>query len=175
MTPHRFNELRLTALLLTVWLPAGALALPEDAAQEVVSDYSDIELFPDQGLIVFLGASDKPACITQGSLVICGNEIRLERMDDGSLKKVTTTGSPARFQQQPAADKDVVHASGLTLVFDYAAQLVTINGNAEFTQDGIVLTHQHFEYNLETGNASADGGTTGQPGRMIIPPPANAN
>jgi lipopolysaccharide export system protein LptA len=169
----RFAELSLATILLSMLLPAAVSALPEDSEQEIVSDYSSIDLFPEQGLVVFKGAADEPACITQGSLRICGDEIRLERTSDGSLKKVTASGTPARFQQQPAADQELVHASGLTLVFDATAQLVTIDENAELSQAGTVLTHQHIEYDLNTGNASA-GGESGQ-GRMVIPPPQRGN
>lgn len=175
MTLPRFPELRLTALLLTVLLPAGASALPDDAAQEIVADYSTIELFLDQGLVVYHGDTAKPARITQGSLVIDGNEIRLERSEAGSLKKVTATGSPARFQQQPATDQAVVHASGLTLVFDNDARMLTLDEKAEFSQAGNVLTHQHIEYNLDTRSAAASGSSDAEQGRMVIPPAANGN
>ncbi len=175
MNLHHAPDLRRTLFFLVAGLlPVCAFALPEDAQQEISADYSSIDVFMDQGLFVYTGSAEKPTCITQGTLKICGAEIRLERAEDGSLRKVTATGSPARFQQQPAADQELVHASGQTLVFDNVAQLVTADEDAEFSQAGNVLTHQHIEYNIATRRYSASG-TTDEPGHMIIPPRATGN
>jgi lipopolysaccharide export system protein LptA len=170
----RFPELKPAALLLTALLPAFAFGLPDDAEQQIVVDSLYNELLFDQGLFIYRGTADKPARITQGSLEISGTEIRLEKETDGSLRKVTVTGTPARFQQQPAVDQDIVHASGLTIVFDNAAQLLTIDESAELSQAGNVLTHQHIEYNLETRSASSSGSAETQ-GRMTFPAPVNGN
>lgn len=163
----------LTLLLLGAALaPIGARALPEDAEQEIEVDSESAELFLDEGLIVYSGSESEPACITQGTLKICGIEIRLERApgDEGGLQKVTATGMPATFQQQPAADQELAHAQGRTLVFDNVARLVTADGDARFSQAGMVLTHQHIEYNLDTRDASAS--SSGARGQMRLPPNA---
>ncbi len=175
MTPHRFLDLRPAALLLAVLLPICATALPEDAAQEIVVDAASTELFLDQGLVVYKGTAENPARITQGSLVISGSEIRLERADDGSLEKITATGIPARFEQQPAVDQGVVQASGETLVFDNSARLLTLDVSAEFSQTGNVLTGHHIDYNLDTRRASATSRSAEEQTRMVIPPPQNGN
>ena len=102
---QRIPELRRLALAFAAAaLPAWSNALPEDDAQEIVSnDYASIELALDEGELVQIAHADRPTCITQGSRVICGAEIRLLRAEDGSLRKVTATGTPARFEQKPAA------------------------------------------------------------------------
>lgn len=179
MILHRIPDLRrhMFALALAA-LPACAIALPEDDAQDIVSeDYASLEYSLDQGEIIQKGRPDMPTCIAQGSRVICGDEIRLERSEDGSLNKVTATGTPARFEQKPAADQEIVHFSGLTLVFDNAERLLTIDGDAQFSQGGNALTQvQHIEYHLDTRRLNADGGDSGEGGRMVVtPPPANSN
>jgi lipopolysaccharide export system protein LptA len=160
--------------MLASLLPSCALALPEDANQEVTADYTSLDLFIDQGLFVYTGSPDQPTCINQGTLQICGAEIRVEQTEDGGLKKVTATGSPARYQQQPTVDQELVHLSGETLVFDNLAQLLTADENAEFSQAGNVLTHQHIEYNITTGHAAANG-STGERGSMVLPPAVPGN
>jgi lipopolysaccharide export system protein LptA len=174
MNLHHAPDMRRTTLVLlaSLLLPACAFALPEDASKKVDVDFTNIDLFLDQGLVVYTGSTDKPACATQGSVRICGTEIRLENAEDGSLKKVTATGSPARFQQQPAADQELVHASGETLVYDNVAQLVTADENAEFSQAGYALSHQHIEYDISTRRASSSG--DGQ-GRMTVTPAESGN
>jgi lipopolysaccharide export system protein LptA len=184
MTLPRFLELKPAArlfvaqlfasLLPATLLPALAFGLPDDAEQLIVVDSLYNELLFDQGLFVYRGTAEQPARITQGSLEISGIEIRLEKASDGSLRKVTVTGTPARFQQQPAADQEIVHASGLTIVFDNGAQLLTLDESAELSQAGNVLTHQHIEYNLETRSASSSGSNEAQ-GRMTFPAPVNSN
>jgi lipopolysaccharide export system protein LptA len=170
MTPQRSPDLHraLFVTLAALLLPVCASALPEDAEQKIDVAYDTTELFLDEGLVVYTGSAGKPACINQGTLQICGNEIRLERAEDGSLNRVTATGMPARYQQQPAADKELVHASGNTLIFDNVAQLVTADGAAEFSQAGNVITSQHIEYDLKGRVARAAKSTNGEQGTMTI-------
>jgi lipopolysaccharide transport protein LptA len=143
--------------------------------QEVLSDFEFIELFPNEGLTILKGAADKPACIDQGTMRICGNEIRLEQADDGSLKKVTATGAPVRFQQQVEADQELSYLSGQVLVFDNTGQLLTVDGDAEFSQAGNVLTHDHIEYDLESGRVSANSSNDGERGQMMVSPQPNTS
>jgi lipopolysaccharide export system protein LptA len=174
MSLHRNPELRRPLLaLVVILLPAWAQALPEDDAQRVESEnFASIEGSLDQGVLIQKGHPGMPTCITQGSRVICGDEIRIERAD-GSLKKVTATGTPATFQQQPEVNKGIVHFSGLTLVFDNEARLVTLDGDAKFSQDGNELAHHHIEYHLDTRIWKANQGDTEEQGHMqFTPPPA---
>jgi lipopolysaccharide export system protein LptA len=168
MTPLRAPELYRALLATCVALmPVGAYALPEDAEQPIDVDADRTEMFLNEGLIVYTGAQNAPACITQGTLKICGGEIRLRRADNGDLEEVTATGTPARFQQQPAADQELMQASGAKLVFDNVAQLITADGDAEFSQSGNVINHQHIEYDIEARHASASG-ADGERGTMRL-------
>src|SRR5690606_17978052 len=104
MIPYRIPEFRglLLALVLAA-LPASGFALPEDDTQSIETlDYASIDYAVDEGVVIQKAHPGKPTCITQGTRVICGDEIRIEHANDGSLNKVTATGTPARFQQQPA-------------------------------------------------------------------------
>lgn len=172
MNLRRAPEFVLTLSFAAMLASPAAIALPEDAQQEIEVDSEGAELFLDEGLIIYTGSATEPACITQGTLKICGAEIRLERAagDEGGLQKVTATGTPATFQQQPAADQQLAHAQGRTLVFDNVARLVTADGDARFSQAGTVMTHQHIEYNLDTRHASAS--SSGAMGQMRLPPGA---
>jgi lipopolysaccharide export system protein LptA len=158
------------ALVMAALLPVSAAALPDDDEKEMLFDFSHMDMFPEQGLMVFKGADDKPSCIDQGTMRICGNEIRVERADDGTLLKVTATGTPVRFQQQPEADEELAHLSGQTLVFDNVERLLTADGNAEFSQAGTVLTSDHIEYDLDSGDVEANRGAGGGQGQLIVPP-----
>jgi lipopolysaccharide export system protein LptA len=178
---HRFPD-KLLGLIQHLALPALALlacahtqALPEDATQDILVAAASSELFLDQGLVIYRGGDDSPATITQGSLVIAGSEIRIEQGKDGALRKITASGSPARYQQQPAVDQEVVHASGLTLVYDNSAQLLTVDAEAELLQAGTTLSGHRIEYDMQARRASATSSASGNDVKMTIPAPPASN
>ena len=151
----------------------NVLALADDARQQIVVEANSSEFFPDQGLFIHHGSDVKPARITQGSLQISGAEIRIERNADGTLKMITTSGSPARFQQQPAIDEAIIHASGKTLVFDNNTQLLTIETEAEFIQQGYTIRGHRIDYDLVKRSASATSLSPEDQLIMTIPPTEN--
>jgi len=157
-----------TLAVMLLLAPVTSLALPDDAQQPILTESSSTEMFLDRGYFVYRGTAESPARITQGSMEISGEQITVERID-GVLKKVTATGNPAQFQQQPDATKALIHASGNTLVFDNTARLITADENAEFHQDGSSVSGFHIEYNLETRSASATGRNADDRARMLIP------
>jgi lipopolysaccharide export system protein LptA len=164
--------------LLRIWLcqaallAPGAFALPEDAQQTLTIQADSSEMFLDRGYFVYRGKPDQYATITQGSMAISGLEIIVERLD-GAIAKVTATGAPARFQQQPELNQAVVYASGNTLVFDNVAQLFTADENAEFIQGGDKFNGYHIEYDLSTRSINATG-HDGQPVNVFIAPRTDA-
>jgi lipopolysaccharide export system protein LptA len=176
MTKHRYPERQTlpgvfmahVALLAATALPLAALALPEDATQEIVIEAGSSELYLDRGLLIYRGSAGTPARITQGTMVITGEEIRIERDGERSLKKVTATGKPARFQQQPALDQEVLHVSGETLSFDNVEQTLSVDVQAEFTQADTTLTGHHIDYDLESRSAATTGRSPEEQVRMTI-------
>lgn len=155
------NILRFAAMTL-VAASNVSFSLPEDQNQQidVVAASSEINL--NDGLYIYRGT---PAQITQGSMQITGTEIRIES-PGGVLKRVTATGAPARFQQQPEVDQAVIHASGHTLDYDNSKRMMNVDGEAEFNQNGTVINANHIDYNLDTREAKA----SGEGVRMSIPP-----
>jgi lipopolysaccharide export system protein LptA len=149
-----------------MFFSCSVLALPEDQNQQIDIEASSSEINLDQGQYIYRGTETNPAHITQGSMEIFGTEIRIE-YSDGVLKRVTASGTPARFQQQPAVDQEMIHASGHTLDYDNAKRMLNIDGEAEFNQAGNVLSGHHIDYNLDTRNANASS-IDGQPVRMEI-------
>jgi len=145
-------------------------ALPEDASQPIVVEAGSSELYLGEGLIIHRGSADNPARITQGSIMIEGTEIRIERGSDGTLRQLTATGTPARFQQQPEADQELVYANGLTLSFDNTTQILKLVEEAEFIQAGNTLSGQLIEYDVNARRANASSSSTEDPVRMFIPP-----
>ena len=153
-------------------LPCLAFALPEDKDQEVVVIASlGGEVSLDEGITIFRGTEAEPAVITQGTMEITGLEITIEA-DGGDLSKIsriTAAGKPASFQQQPKLDQAIVYASGETIVYDDMAQLITINGSAELSQDRNILTGHLIEYEIDTKKARAESAENNRVNMSITP------
>lgn len=141
-----FNSLN---SLLLVCLPVVVTALPEDADQPIDVRYDNSELLLDEGIQILYGTSETPAQVTQGTLKISGQEITIERTD-GVVKKVTVLGSPARFQQQPALDQEIVIAEGNTILLDNDAQHLSVDGQAKFSQGSDRWSSCHIDYFIES-------------------------
>lgn len=168
---------RLCCTLVCLTVCRTVPALPEDAGQPIVVEAGSSELYLDEGLIIHRGSTDSPARIVQGSMRIEGTEIRIVRGDDGSLRQVTATGTPARFQQQPAADQELVYASGLTLDFNNNTRVLTLSEQAEFIQAGNTLNGHTIEYDMSSrrANATSSDDAGNQVQMVITPDPAAGN
>ena len=153
-------------------LAAVAQALPEDANQPILTESHSSEVDLDLGLITYYGTEEEPVRISQGSMLITGSEIKIQR-ENGVLRNVVATGMPAHFQQQLEAGQPLLHASGLTLTFDNGAQTRTIEQNAQISQEGeggYSMSSHRFDYDLRARRASATRSPDGEPVRMLIPP-----
>ncbi len=130
-------------------------ALPEDADQEIFVDADSSEVYLNEGRVVYRGLPDNPAVITQGTLKIMGLEITIER-SEGEIRRISATGEPSHFEQQPALDQGIVYANGRSIIFDNDAQLLTVQEGARFTQDGNTMSGHYIEYNIATRVARAE-------------------
>jgi lipopolysaccharide export system protein LptA len=161
--------LTLACTCLAVFLPAASQALPEDAGQPILGTYDNSLLLLDEGKQVFYGAAGTPAEITQGTLKISGQEIVIERID-GEVKKVSVTGSPALYQQQPAIDQALVTAEGQTIILDYDTQHMSAVGNVRFIQGNDQWTGCQIDYYLESRQLSTPRCADGSQARAILSP-----
>lgn len=158
------------ALCLAACLAAAtACALPEDADQPIRGTYDNSELLLDEGKQVYYGIPGKPAELSQGTLNITGQEITVERAG-GEVKRVTVTGTPAHYSQQPSADQAVVTAEGLTIVLDYDSQHLALDGQVRFTQASDQLTGCHIDYYIETRRLTTSPCEDGEQSQFIIAP-----
>jgi lipopolysaccharide export system protein LptA len=160
----------LPASLLVVLTANVAFGLPEDADQPIEVSSDRTELLLEEGLSILHGTAQEPTCITQGTMQICGLEIRIKREGD-MVTLVTTTGEPAHFQQQLEAGEEPLQAIGRTLVFDNSQQLLSVETDAELIHGGIRSSAHRFEYDLQARRLIATRSPDGEPARMVIPPP----
>ena len=150
---------RLFGLLFTTTLSLFTTytwSLPNDLNQDMVTSCpAQSESFLDQGLEICRGTIDEPAEINQGSLKLSGLEFRIER-EQGFIRMISATGSPASFQQQPEIDQAIVYANGSNIIFNNETQILVIQGNASFSQEGTLdTTADSIEYDIANRNLYA--------------------
>jgi len=162
------NKLLNSLLLPSLLISNISLALPGDLEQDMITTCpARSESFLDQGLEICRGTSDEPAQISQGSLKLSGLEFRIER-EQGFIRMITATGSPATFQQQPELDQAIAYASGATIIFNNETQVIIIQGDATFSQEGTIdTTAERIEYDI--ANRKLDATQM----NMVIPATAN--
>jgi len=162
------NKLLNSLLLPSLLISNISLALPGDIEQDMITTCpARSESFLDQGLEICRGTSDEPAQISQGSLKLSGLEFRIER-EQGFIRMITATGSPATFQQQPELDQAIAYASGATIIFNNETQVIIIQGDAAFSQEGTIdTTAERIEYDI--ANRKLDATQM----NMVIPATAN--
>jgi len=162
------NKLLNSLLLPSLLISNISLALPGDLEQDMITTCpARSESFLDQGLEICRGTSDDPAQISQGSLKLSGLEFRIER-EQGFIRMITATGSPATFQQQPELDQAIAYASGATIIFNNETQVIIIQGDAAFSQEGTIdTTAERIEYDI--ANRKLDATQM----NMVIPATAN--
>jgi lipopolysaccharide export system protein LptA len=148
---------------------AAAMALPEDIEQGILIDYNNSEFLLDEGKQILYGSVDEPAVVTQGTLKISGQIIIIER-PNGEIKKVTVTGTPARYQQQPAIDQGLAIAEGATITLDYETQQMTAIDNVTFTQDGNIWSGCQVDYYIESKRVITPPCENGEQASLFIPP-----
>lgn len=132
-------------------------ALPEDKQKNIQIDNPSGDAALNGEDVTLRGTADKPARVIQGTMEISGLEIHIDRQN-GSLQSITASGNPARFQQQPASDQEIVHVSGQSMTLDNLKQAVSVDTSAEYQQGGNSMSANHLDYNMETGSANATGG-----------------
>jgi len=149
---------------------SAVFGLPEDADQPVVINFDNSEVMLDEGIQILYGTNEEPAQVTQGTLKIIGLQITIER-PDSVIQKVTVIGSPARFQQQPSIDQDIVIAEGNNIVLDNDTQHLAVDGQARFIQGSNVFSGCHIDYYIETGLLKAPTCPDGEQNEATFSPP----
>jgi len=109
--------------------------------------------------------------IDQGSLRILADRVTIERQDN-KVKLIVAKGKPARFQQRPAADKNMVVAEGFTINYLVAKDRITLKRNALLEQEGTTMTGESIDYDIAQSVVKAGDGNTGTQGRVQIVIPA---
>lgn len=145
-------------------------ALPSDKNETIRGSADNLTVDQKNGVATYTGAVK----IQQGSLIISANSIVIHTNPDSSVEKMIATGSPARFQQQPDQDQNVVTAAAQQITYTPNNEHLLLVEDASVEQNGAVMSGPRIDYDLAkevmkaAGNTSASG--NGQRIEIVIPP-----
>lgn len=157
MTDQRLllSALRRLTVLSTLALCAPAVqALPDDREQPIEIDAARNEVFLNEDRTVYYGHDGAPAVITQGSLTISGDTIEIQRQN-GEVSRISASGSPSTFEQQPAIDQQPIHGSAHTLTLNNLEEFLLMEEEAELTQNSNRFRGHLIEYDMASGRIRA--------------------
>lgn len=140
----------LAGVLLTA-AGAAALALPEDRNQAIEITADRAVRDERAGYTVYSG----DVVLSQGSLKIQAGRLTIFH-DRKAADSIVAEGSPARMQQQPAPDQELVTASASKIVYVKSREQVLLSGGASIEQEGAVVTGDSIEYLMAEQRVRAD-------------------
>ncbi len=156
--------------ILSLIISVNALALPDDQYQPIEIHADSAIRHEKEGLTTYQGN----VFMKQGSLQVEAGSITVSNMSNQGATNLVATGNPAKFQQQPTADKDIVYASANTINYNLDAGRIELAGEAKLTQgearissDNIVYLTDEQVFKAE--KSSEDGIRTTQRVQVIIP------
>ena len=169
-TPHRMVASFITLLTLSAALSPQSWALNSDRNQTINIQADKAVSNEKTGVTTYEGTVQ----IDQGSLRILADRVTIERQDN-KVKLIVATGKPARFQQRPAADKNLVVAEGFTINYIVAKDRIILKQNALLEQEGTTMTGESIDYDIAHSVVKAGDGNNGSQSRVQIVIPAQNN
>jgi lipopolysaccharide export system protein LptA len=149
---------------------AKAQALPTDKEQSIQISSDTASIDSKQGTTILSGAVK----LTQGSLEINADKITLRYDNNQKLESLFAEGAPARYQQQPSADKAMIHAEASNIIYTVSKDHVTLDKNAYVEQNNATTRGGKIDYDIASGTVKASGAGN-ESGRVefVIPPQNN--
>jgi len=153
------------SLLIASTFATTAFALDSDRDQPVHLEADHATYNQQTGVTVYRGN----VIITQGTIRIQADNVVANLDATRSIKDVTATGRPAKFQQKISPDKGIVYGEGDQVYYDAAPSQITLTGHAKITQDGSTFNGNTLRYGMKQGDIEGNGNKQ-QRVQMIIPP-----
>lgn len=128
-------------------------ALDSDAQQPVVVEADSVEIDELNHVSTYSGK----VTFQQGSLLISAEKVLIET-ENRRIKRITAAGAPATFRQRPEGARDDVQGKALEIRYEGDARVLTLLGQAEFTQGSNLFSGSTMTYDLgrDTLRAQSD-------------------
>lgn len=122
----------------------SALALPDDRNQPISGQADTMHMDQKTGIATYSGNVN----LMQGSLNIRADVIHVHMDSKNTITKITASGKPARFSQQPSLEQKVVNATASEITYSPTEERLLLIENAEIEQDGQKLNAPRIDYDL---------------------------
>jgi lipopolysaccharide export system protein LptA len=161
----------LTQMLRTLgvlWLCCCATsvwALASDAEQPIHIEGDDAEIDQTNETIIYTGSVE----VVQGTLRVQGDKMVVKISGD-QVERITTLGSPARYQQELEDDQGQVRARADAIIYHTTAERIYLNGKATLVQKGNELQGESIRYDIVNGKVDASAGDSKGRVRMQLDP-----
>ena len=143
------NRLLLSCALMLSMLP-HAWALRSDRNQPIDIKADRVEVNQREQVSHYIGN----VRLEQGSLKIDADDL-LVYLVKGSLNKIVITGKPARFEQQPENQQDMVKSQAEHMEYYASEEKLLLKQNAEVNQGGNHFRGDFIEYDTLTSTVKA--------------------
>lgn len=160
---------KLAALTLLCSLASPAsLGLPSDREQAIHISADQAIRDEKAGLTTYTGSVE----FVQGTLRITADKITIYQQREGA-GKVIATGKPARLQQRPEIDKELMHAHADTIEYYEKEDRVHLQTNAQIEQGGSKVTGKTIDYFISKELVKADSDANQENSRVVVVLPPN--
>lgn len=159
-------KLSLGASLVALLTLAGTTwALPADRDQAITIHSDRAERDETEGTTTYAGN----VIIEQGSMRIEATRVTIYN-DKSKVTKIIAEGRPARYQQKPNEEEEIIVAQANRLEYNIAQETLHLIDQALLTQEGTSLSGSRIDYDVRKSVVKA-GGETDQTERvrMVIP------
>lgn len=167
MNPFKPLILSICASLLALANSSPSYALASDREQPIYIESDSAERDDKKGITIYQGKVK----MDQGSMRIVADKITIHSVDN-RVHMIVATGNPARYQQKPSPDKQLVVAEGGTIRYEIDPERLELLKNASIKQEGTTMTGDRIDYNITESLVKAAGSnrSSNQRIKMVIPP-----
>lgn len=153
-------------LLCSLASPAS-LGLPTDREQAIHISADQATRDEKAGLTTYTGNVE----FVQGTLRITADKITIYQQQEGA-GKIVAIGKPARLQQKPEIDKELMRAHADTIEYYEEEDRVHLQTNAQIEQGGSRVTGKTIDYFIAKELVKADSDASQKNSRVniVIPP-----
>jgi len=155
---HSLRRAVCVAACLFAMYAGAAQALPDDKNQSLRITAAKQEADLKLGEVIYIGNVK----LVQGTLEINAQKLTVHKDKNQNEESVTAEGSPARYQQQPEADKPVVHAEAGSIHYNFKTEQLTLDKNVTIEQNGTISKAGHVDYDIKSQRAKLSIGAGGQ-------------
>jgi lipopolysaccharide export system protein LptA len=158
----------LSLLVMSMLTPAWALRSDRNQPIDIKADR--VEVDQKQEVSHYIGH----VRLEQGSLKIDADEI-VVYMAQGNLVKIVITGKPARFEQQPENQQEIVNSQAENMEYYASEERLLLKHNAEVNQGANHFRGDFIEYDTLTSTVKANKDENSQSRVHAIIQPTQSN